>query len=131
MVQSRSFAANRYRGCADSARRLPPAVAPRNVSGMPLTWLITGCSRGFGRALAEAVAASGDHLVATARDPDTLADLFNRYPDRVLAVALDVTERERSVAAVEAAVAGFGRLDVVVNTARYVNAAPIEDIGEC
>ena len=107
MVHSRSVAANRYRGCADSGRRLPPAVAVRKVSGMPLTWLITGCSRGLGRALAEAVAASGDRLVATARDPDTLADLFNRYPDRVLAVALDVTERERSVAAVEAAVAGL------------------------
>ena len=95
MVHSRSVAANRYRACADSARRLPPAVAARKVSGMPLTWLITGCSRGLGRALAEAVAASGDRLVATARDPDTLADLFNRYPDRVLAVALDVTDRER------------------------------------
>ena len=113
-----------------AARRLPPAVGARKVSGMPLTWLITGCSRGLGRALAEAVAASGDRLVATARDPDTLADLFNRYPDRVLAVALDVTDRERPVAAVEAAVAGFGRLDVVVNTARHVHVASIEDVAE-
>ena len=48
----------------------------------------------------------------------------------MLAVALDVTEPERSVAAVEAAVAGFGRLDVVVNTARYVNVAPIEDVDD-
>lgn len=130
MVHSRSDAANRDRACADSGRRLPPAVAARKVVGMPLTWLVTGCSRGLGRALAEAVAASGDRLVATARDPDTLADLFDRYPDRVLAVALDVTDRERPVAAVEAAVAGFGRLDVVVNTARYVRVAPIEDVDE-
>jgi NAD(P)-dependent dehydrogenase (short-subunit alcohol dehydrogenase family) len=97
---------------------------------MPLTWLITGCSRGLGRALAEAVAAAGDRLVATARDPDTLADLVNRYPDRVLAVALDVTERERAVAAVEAAEAVLGRLDVLVNNAGYADVNSIEDFAE-
>ncbi|MFE9913895.1 SDR family NAD(P)-dependent oxidoreductase [Micromonospora sp. NPDC005553] len=57
---------------------------------MPRVWLITGCSRGLGRALAEAVLADGDHLVATARNPAQLADLVDRHGDRVRAVALDV-----------------------------------------
>jgi NAD(P)-dependent dehydrogenase (short-subunit alcohol dehydrogenase family) len=97
---------------------------------MPKTWLITGTSRGLGRALAEAVAASGDRLVATARDPDTLAELANRYPDQIVAVTLDVTDRARGQAAVRATVEQLGRLDVLVNNAGYANVNSIEDFTE-
>ena len=55
---------------------------------MAKVWLITGSSRGLGRALAEAVLESGDWLVATARKPEQLSDLVERYGDRVRAVAL-------------------------------------------
>jgi NAD(P)-dependent dehydrogenase (short-subunit alcohol dehydrogenase family) len=58
---------------------------------MKRTWLITGCSRGLGRALADRVIASGDYLVATARDPKTLADIVASGAGRVVAQALDVT----------------------------------------
>ena len=50
---------------------------------MPRTWLVTGGSRGLGRALCEAVVAAGDNLVATARDASTLADLVARGGERV------------------------------------------------
>src|SRR6266481_5793382 len=58
---------------------------------MAKVWLITGSSRGLGRALAEAVLAAGDKLVATARKPAQLTDLVDRYGGQVRAVALEVT----------------------------------------
>ncbi|MGI5516277.1 oxidoreductase [Streptomyces sp. CA-106131] len=97
---------------------------------MTSTWLITGASRGFGRALAEAVLESGDRLVATARRPEQLADLISRYGDRVRAVPLDVTDTAAAQQAVQAAVDAFGRLDIVVNNAGYANSAPIEEMAE-
>jgi NAD(P)-dependent dehydrogenase (short-subunit alcohol dehydrogenase family) len=91
------------------------------------TWLITGCSRGLGRALAEAVLRSGDQLVATARDPEAVADLVAAGNDRAIAVALDVTDEAAAAHAVSAAMSRFGGLDIVVNNAGYGNIAPIED----
>ena len=97
---------------------------------MPQTWLITGSSRGLGRALAEAVLAAGHNLVATARDPEQVRDLVERYPARARAVALDVTDREQAAAAVAAAVEAFGGIDVLVNNAGYANVNSIEDFAE-
>jgi NAD(P)-dependent dehydrogenase (short-subunit alcohol dehydrogenase family) len=97
---------------------------------MAKVWLITGSSRGLGRALAEAVLAHGDQLVATARNPEVLADLAERYGTQVLCVALDVKKRVQAEAAVEAAVRTFGRLDVVVNNAGYANLVAIEEATE-
>jgi NAD(P)-dependent dehydrogenase (short-subunit alcohol dehydrogenase family) len=94
---------------------------------MARTWLITGCSRGLGRALARAVLASGDRLVATARDVNTLADLLDIGGDRVIALPLDVTDEAAAQHAVSGAVERFGALDIVVNNAGYGNVAPIED----
>ena len=60
-------------------------------------WLITGSSRGLGRALAEAVLAAGHKLVATARDPAQLDDdLVERFGERMRSVALDVTDSKRN-----------------------------------
>ncbi|AGS22803.1 oxidoreductase [Rhizobium etli] len=94
---------------------------------MSKVWLITGSSRGLGRALAEAVLASGDYLVATARNPEQLADLSKRYGHQVLTFALDVTDEAAATATVEAAVKTFGRIDVLVNNAGYGNVGSIED----
>jgi NAD(P)-dependent dehydrogenase (short-subunit alcohol dehydrogenase family) len=94
---------------------------------MSQTWLITGSSRGLGRALAEAVLAEGHQLVATARKPEQLAGLVERYGSRVRAVTLDVTDEVAARAAVKTAIDAFGRLDVVVNNAGYGDLAPIED----
>jgi NAD(P)-dependent dehydrogenase (short-subunit alcohol dehydrogenase family) len=90
-------------------------------------WLITGSSRGLGRALAEAVLADGHRLLATARKPAELADLVERYGDQVRAVALDVTDANAAKTAVAAAVEAFGRLDVLVNNAGYADIGSIED----
>jgi NAD(P)-dependent dehydrogenase (short-subunit alcohol dehydrogenase family) len=94
---------------------------------MPKVWLITGSSRGLGGALAEAVLAAGHNLVATARNPAQLADLAQRYGDRVRAVALDVTNEQAAADAVAVARKAFGRLDVLANNAGYGNLSPIED----
>jgi NAD(P)-dependent dehydrogenase (short-subunit alcohol dehydrogenase family) len=94
---------------------------------MSQVWLITGSSRGLGRALAEAVLAEGHRLVATARNPAQLSDLVERYGDRVRAVPLDVTDARAASNAIQAAVDAFGRLDVLVNNAGYGDVASIED----
>jgi NAD(P)-dependent dehydrogenase (short-subunit alcohol dehydrogenase family) len=94
---------------------------------MTRTWLVTGCSRGLGRALAEAVIAAGDNLLATARDPETLTDLVARGNRRAVAQALDVIDEEAANRAVARAVDCFGGLDIVVNNAGYGNVAPIEE----
>ena len=64
---------------------------------MAKVWLITGSSRGLGRAVAEAVLSAGDKLVATARTPAQLADLVDRFGDQVRTVALDVTDERAAV----------------------------------
>ncbi len=94
---------------------------------MTRTWLITGSSRGLGMALARAVLASGDRLVATARDPGALADLTSLGADRVILMPLDVTDAAAAARVVSNAVAHFGGLDILVNNAGYGNVAPIED----
>jgi NAD(P)-dependent dehydrogenase (short-subunit alcohol dehydrogenase family) len=94
---------------------------------MSQRWLITGCSRGIGRALAHAVLEAGHRLIATAREPSHLADLVARYGDRVRALALDVTDADEAEAAVRSAHDYFGGLDVLVNNAGYGNVGSVED----
>ena len=84
---------------------------------MKKTWLITGCSSGLGRQLAEAVAARGDKLVATARSVQTLNDLQARYPRTVRVATLDVTRPGDAARAVAVAEDAFGGLNVLVNNA--------------
>jgi NAD(P)-dependent dehydrogenase (short-subunit alcohol dehydrogenase family) len=95
---------------------------------MPKVFLVTGSSRGLGRQLTEAALAAGHQVIATARRPQSLADLAGRYGRQVLPLALDVTDPDAAQAAVAAGVEAFGRLDVVVNNAGYANLAAVEDI---
>lgn len=86
---------------------------------MTKVWLITGSSRGLGRSLTEAALANGASVAATARRPEQLNDLLNRYPDQLLPLQLDVTDKGQINAAVEQTIARFGRIDVLVNNAGF------------
>ena len=93
-------------------------------------WFITGCSTGFGRELAEAVLARGYRAVVTARNINQLADVVDGFEDQALALTLDVTDRDQAEAAVAAAIARFGRIDVLVNNAGIGYFAAIEESDE-
>ncbi|MDQ0618862.1 oxidoreductase [Arthrobacter globiformis] len=91
------------------------------------TWLITGCSTGLGRALAQTVLAHGHNVVATARNVNAVKDIAADFPDTALALPLDVTDREQISSAVQQAQARFGGIDVLVNNAGYGYRAAVEE----
>lgn len=91
------------------------------------TWFITGAASGFGHAFAEHALAQGHNVVATARDVGRLAALVALAPDRVLATPLDVDVAGAAEAAVQAAVARFGRIDVLINNAGYGVVGALEE----
>lgn len=93
-------------------------------------WFITGASRGFGQIWAEAALQRGDQVAATARAPEHLASLSQRYGDAFLPLTLDVTDRAAVFAAVQQAHAHFGRIDVLINNAGYGQFGAIEELSE-
>ena len=90
-------------------------------------WLITGCSTGLGQALAEQVLKQGYRAVVTARKTDTVQELVDRYPDKAIAVSLDITRAEDIAAAVKTSNDAFGQIDVLVNNAGYGYIGAIEE----
>jgi NAD(P)-dependent dehydrogenase (short-subunit alcohol dehydrogenase family) len=96
----------------------------------PKVWFITGTSTGLGREWALAALERGDLVAGTARDVDRLADLVEAHGERMLPLALDVTDREAVVDVVGRAHARFGRLDVVMNNAGYGHMAAVEEVSE-
>ena len=93
----------------------------------PPVWFITGCSSGFGHELSKLVLSRGWRAVVTARDKTRVADLARGAEDRALTLDLDVTDSAQITAAVQAAQARFGRIDVLVNNAGYGYQAAIEE----
>lgn len=85
----------------------------------PKVWFITGATRGIGAEIVKAALAAGERVVATGRNRDQIAATFKEHSDRLLPVELDVTKELHAFAAAEAAVARFGRIDVLVNNAGY------------
>ena len=94
---------------------------------MSQVWLVTGSSRGLGRAFAVAALEAGHGVTAAARKVNDLADLRQKYGERVLPFALDVTNESQAADAIQSTINRFGRLDVLVNNAGYGNVAPIEE----
>ena len=90
-------------------------------------WLITGAGRGLGVAIAKAALAAGHAVVATGRNPQKVAVAIGQHDD-LLAVKLDVTRLDDAHAAVEAAIARFGRIDVLVNNAGNFYAGFFEEL---
>ena len=93
---------------------------------MAKTWFITGASRGFGALIAEQALERGDNVVATARDPERVASRLGDSPN-LLAVALDVTNDAQAHAAADAAVARFGRIDILLNNAGFGLLGAVEE----
>jgi NAD(P)-dependent dehydrogenase (short-subunit alcohol dehydrogenase family) len=94
---------------------------------MSKVWLITGASRGLGRAFTEAVLKAGDRVVAAARNPKQLAEFESEYGENIRSVPLDVTNEDQAIAAFGAAIANFDALDVLVNNAGYGYVCPVEE----
>ena len=94
---------------------------------MSKVWLITGASRGLGRAFTEEALKAGHRVLATARNSEHLVHLATKFGDSVRTLRLDVTNEDQAKYAVEAAIQTFGGLDVLVNNAGYGNVSPVED----
>lgn len=93
------------------------------------TWFITGASSGLGRIMTEKLLARGDHVIATLRRPDALADLADRYGAQLSIIALDVTDTPAIRAAIQQAFAA-GRVDVIVSNAGYGLFGPAEELSD-
>jgi NAD(P)-dependent dehydrogenase (short-subunit alcohol dehydrogenase family) len=94
---------------------------------MSKVWFVTGSSRGLGRAFAEVALEAGDRVAATARNPERLQDLHDKFGDALLPLRLDVTDYAAAALAVAQARESLGRIDVVVNNAGYSDLGPFED----
>ncbi len=94
---------------------------------MVRTWIITGCSTGIGRAIAEHVLSLGEQVAVTSRKTSDVADIVARYPETSIALPLDVADKAQVAAAVDATVARFGQIDVLVNNAGYGYMSSIEE----
>jgi NAD(P)-dependent dehydrogenase (short-subunit alcohol dehydrogenase family) len=86
---------------------------------MQKTLFITGAGRGLGAEIAKAALRAGDLVVAAGRNPAAVSDSLGPNSDRLLSVELDVNNESQAQAAVNAAVARFGTIDVLVNNAGY------------
>lgn len=97
---------------------------------MAKTIFITGASRGFGKLWAEALLQRGDRVIATARNVNALDDLAAKYGDNILALQLDVNDRDAGFAAINRAKEHFGSIDVLINNAGYGLFGAIEETTE-
>ena len=97
---------------------------------MKKVWLITGCSTGFGRALAIEVLAQGYSVAVASRNINDVEDILSKYPETALAVSLDVTSGAEITAAVEKTIAHFAQIDVLVNNAGIGYFGAIEESEE-
>jgi len=92
--------------------------------------IVTGASRGLGRAMAVALAEQGVSVLAAARSADDLAELEARYPGRIKGRPCDMRDLAAVGALADEAVAAFGRLDIVVNNAGIAPAGAFLDQAE-
>ena len=91
------------------------------------TWLITGCSKGLGRAFAEEILYRGDNVVVTARNISAIHDLVDAYPETALAATLNIKDKEQILEVVNQAEEHFGQIDVLLNNAGYGYRSAVEE----
>ena len=97
---------------------------------MSKVYFITGCSTGFGRNLAMEALQQGNQVAVTARNTDDVQDIVTQFPDKAVAIKLDVTNAQQVAAAVKQAQEKFGRIDVLVNNAGIGYFGAIEESEE-
>lgn len=98
-----------------------------NITQTQKVWLVTGSSSGLGKSFVKAIAESGDFVVATARKKEMLTELEAFYPQNVLALTLDVTNKEQIRQVVDRVISSVGRIDGLINNAGYGYRAAIEE----
>jgi NAD(P)-dependent dehydrogenase (short-subunit alcohol dehydrogenase family) len=86
---------------------------------MSKVWFVTGSASGIGAAIAQAALAAGDNVVASDLDGERLQTLHAGYASQVLTARLDIRDAVQAQEVVAAALARFGRIDVLVNNAGY------------
>jgi NADP-dependent 3-hydroxy acid dehydrogenase YdfG len=92
----------------------------------PLTWLVTGCSSGFGECYISSITARGDRVIATARNPEKIAHLQG---PNVRVLRLDISSPQEEIdKTVAEALSLFNRIDVLVNNAGYIQGGPVEQV---
>jgi NAD(P)-dependent dehydrogenase (short-subunit alcohol dehydrogenase family) len=115
---------------ADTNQESTVATYPRfDVEGRVA--LVTGAARGLGEVISLTLAHAGADLVLGLRDPDSGADLVNRISAmgrRALALPMDVSDLDQAQAAIDTALAHYGRLDILVNNAGVAPQNPAEDV---
>ena len=95
-----------------------------------LVWMITGTSQGFGHELVRAALQRGDSVIATSRNPHKVATAFPEASDRLLAVPMDLRDPAQISSAVQAGLARFGRIDVLVNNAGHGLVGAVEEASD-
>jgi NAD(P)-dependent dehydrogenase (short-subunit alcohol dehydrogenase family) len=101
-----------------------------NEVGTSRVWLITGCSTGIGRELAEAALVRGDRVIVTARKVEQTNDLVQQYPKTARGVRLDVTDSNSIEMAIQVGLESFGTIDIVVNNAGYGLRGAVEEVND-
>lgn len=91
-------------------------------------WFVTGSSTGFGRTIVDVLLQRGHRVAATARTPEKLSDLVEKYPETVKAIRLDVNDPDDIQVALETAIEAFGKIDVLVNNAGYGLIGALEEV---
>ncbi|HWI44244.1 MAG TPA: oxidoreductase [Nocardioides sp.] len=102
------------------------AAAPSGWDNAGKRWLVTGCSTGIGREIAQAALDAGHRVCVTARSVEAVED-FGSFGEQVVVVPLDVTDRDQVSAAVDAVEQAWGGIDVLVNNAGYGYLSAVEE----
>lgn len=100
-------------------------VTPKNI-----TWLITGCSTGLGRSIAEEVLKNGYNVIVTSRNVQDVQDIADAYTNTALALSLDVSNKNQIADVIEQGEKRFNKIDVLINNAGYGFRDAIEEATE-
>ena len=93
-------------------------------------WLVTGCSKGLGKALVEELIAQGYPVAGTSRSKESLEKSIGAEIDIFLPLSMNVKDEADVKNAISLATEKFGRIDVVVNDAGFTHLATIEEMSD-